>query len=275
MIGAGIKGSLLQIRAIVVKEIKLQTRYKGKFILSYFSSLIKFIMPYIILRKILEVSLDKSLGIWTAQNYLLFLLVGFEFVFTKRLIRVYAIGFVNEKYWKTLPAILISPVIKLNLLTGVFLAHLLIISVPMSLIIIVMIIMFPIDIISLLVAICIIILSCFFLACIGIAIGSLSLSLESSWLFLDFFFSFIIIFSATSFPREVFPIYLQPLITYNPFYYYWDLVRQIWLFGLDYVLFNPDFTVHFLVVLSCSVLGPIIGIPAFNFIYKKYGISGY
>ncbi|MFX1258135.1 MAG: hypothetical protein ACFFAN_09765 [Promethearchaeota archaeon] len=270
-----LKKNLLQIRAILDKEIKLETRFKGKFLLGYFSLLIRFIMPYIILRKLLEVSLDRSLGIWTADNYLLFLLVGFEFVFMKRLIRVYSVRFQHEKYWKTLPAVLISPINKFNLLIGIFLSQLIFISIPMGLIITIMIILFPIDIISIIVAILILILSCFFLACIGMAVGALSISLESLWIFFDFFFGFILIFSCYNYPKEVFPIYLQPLIIFNPFFYFWDIIRYIWLFGLEFTLFNPDFTVHFIVISSCAILGPTIGIPAFNYIYKKYGIVGY
>ncbi|MFW6311195.1 MAG: ABC transporter permease [Nanoarchaeota archaeon] len=270
-----LKNALYQIYAITVKEIKLKARFKIQFLLGYIKPLISFFLPYIILGTLINSATHGSIGIWNPRNFFVFLAIGFIFSYTTRFIRTYAVSFRHEKFWNTLPALLISPINRYNLLFGIFFSDFLIIMVPLSLVFIILMVFFPIGFISLIFILILTFLISFFLACIGMVIGALSISLESTWMFFDYFFTYVMLFSCLKYPLEVFPEVLHFLILYNPFYYFWDLIRNMWLFGFDFILFNPAFFTHLLALFTCVILGTITGIPAFNYIYKKYGIVGY
>ena len=82
--------------------------------------------------------------------------------------------------------------------------------------------------------------------------------------------------SCVSYPLQIFPEFFRNIFVLNPFYYFFDLIRIIWLTGVDPSLafnyFNPF---HIIIVGVFSITLPIIAVYLFNTIYKKFGISGY
>ena len=93
----------LQIRALVIKDLKLKSRYKIKFLFSMVFPITTFIMPLLIFRKLFEATGNESFGIWTPDNYIIFILSGIFFVILLKLFPAYGKNLLREKYWKTLP----------------------------------------------------------------------------------------------------------------------------------------------------------------------------
>jgi ABC-type polysaccharide/polyol phosphate export permease len=232
-------------------------------------------MPLIVLGKIFEITSGKSLGIWTSDTLLFFILTGFCIGSAAGFIHEYYKMLRDEKYWKTLPAILISPFNRYNLLIAVFIEELIYIAVPLTIVFIILLIIYPTSLISFLVAFLIFLAGCILLASTGLIIGAFSLSAESAMTWVAFLVHFVLMFSCYNYPREMFPPALTFFIIIDPFYYYWDLMRVTWLFGIDYVLFNSAFLVHFIIIIVFSTLLPIISVYFFNYFYKRYGIAGY
>ncbi|MHA1293716.1 MAG: ABC transporter permease [Promethearchaeota archaeon] len=267
--------NLQQTYAIIAKNVKLKLRFKVNFILQIISPLWAFVMPMIILGKIFEIAKGEPLGIWTSETFFFFVLSGFCIGLAARFVHEYHKILRHEKYWKTLPAIFISPLNKYNLLIAIFIEQLVYICIPLTIVFIILLIIYPTTAFSFCLAILIFFGGCVVLASIGLIIGSFSLSAESAMQWVAFLMHFILMFSCYNYPKEIFPPYLLFLIFLNPLYYYWDLMRVIWLFGLDYVLFNPAYIIHIIIVISFTIFSPILSVIIFNFFYKKYGVSGY
>ncbi len=264
-----------QTYAIVIKSIKLKLRFKTKLFLKLISPIWSFVMPLIVLGKIFEITSGKSLGIWTSETLLFFILTGFCIGLAASLIHEYYKMLRDEKYWKTLPAILLSPFNRYNFLMAVFIEEIIYFAVPIMIVFIILLFIYPTSIISFLVAFLIFFAGCILLASLGLIIGSFSLSAESAMTWVAFLVHFILMFSCYNYPREMFPPAITFFIIINPFYYYWDLMRIVWLFGIEFVLFNPAYLVHFIIIIVFSTLFPIMSVYFFNYFYKKYGIAGY
>jgi ABC-type polysaccharide/polyol phosphate export permease len=181
----------------------------------------------------------------------------------------------REKYWKTLPSLFISPVNINNLLVSKIVSELIIFIIPLTIILILCFIIAEASVISIIFVLLIYVLAALFMGSIGLAIGSFRMSIEGGYRFFFLIINIFLIFSCYKYPREFFPDYLQFFIIWNPFYYYWDLIRVILVLGFENVIFNLSYVIHFMVVISFSIMGPIFSISFFNYIYKKYGLVGY
>ena len=270
-----LKKYLYQLEALVIKDIKLQSRYKIKFLVASFVPFTSFLIPFLIFRKLFQAIGDESFGIWTPENYIIFILTGIFVVIILGLLSRYGNTLQREKYWKTLPGIFMSPVNFYILLLSRIISELLIYSIPLTLIFILCFIITDATLITIIAMITIYFMAALFVASIGLAIGSFRMSVEGNFNAFFIFIKFFLIFSCYKYPREFYPSFLEFLIIYNPFYYFFDLMRLVLILGFENVVFNPKYLNHFIIVILTTILVPILSILFFTHIYKKYGITGY
>ncbi|KKL52490.1 hypothetical protein LCGC14_2284960, partial [marine sediment metagenome] len=122
-----IKDNLSQIMALTEKNIKLQLRYKLGLILSYLTHIISIFTPLIIMGNLFEF---RAVGEWTSDNFILYQFIAYNIMILSGITSIFPGQFRMEKYWKTLPALIIGPFNRFNLLFGIFVSHLILISIP-------------------------------------------------------------------------------------------------------------------------------------------------
>jgi ABC-type polysaccharide/polyol phosphate export permease len=188
----------------------------------------------------------------------------------------YSKTFMNEKYWKTLSATLIAPVNRFTLLIGTLISELLMISIPLALFLIITYILYPISIIHLLLFFSIFFLIYLLFAGIGLIIGVLTMSYEELVPWCQLFLRFTFLLACISYPKEIFPEFVQNIVVLNPLYYIFELLRLSWYLGINQeetlAILTPF---HFILLISITLFTVIISLYFFEFIYKKYGIQGY
>ena len=264
-----------QIEALVIKDLKLKSRYKIKFLSSIIVPFTAFIVPLLIFRTLFKAIGNEAFGIWTPENYIIFILSGIFIIILLKLIPAYGKNLLREKYWKTLPGIFLSPVNVYNLLVSKILSELIMFTIPLIIVFVLCFLITKATLITILFVLIIYILAAIFMASIGLAIGSFRMSIEGGYTVFSNLIGFFLIFSCYKFPKEFFPESLQFLTIWNPFYYYWDLIRVMLVFGAENVILNPGFFFHFIIVISLSIVGPVLSVMFFNYVYKKYGLVGY
>jgi ABC-type polysaccharide/polyol phosphate export permease len=267
-----IKENFSQVIALTEKNIKLQLRYKLGLILSYITHIITIFTPLIIMGNIF--ALRTSVGLWTSNNFVLYQFIAYNIMLLSGITNVFAGQFRMEKYWKTLPALIIGPFNRFNLLFGIFLSQLAMISFPFILFFILGCIFNPISLLTIIFVIIIFFLIALIFSGIGLVLGVFAISNENTWNFLNFALLFVYWFSCITYPFEIFPAFIQNIIVLNPLYYIFDLLRLTWIsdMGFNIILIYPT---HFLFLVITAIVLPIIGVAAFNLVYKKYGITGY
>ncbi len=270
-----LKAYYYQIVPLIIKDMKLKFRYKAKFLFAILVPFTSFIVPLLIFRTLFNTLGKKSFGIWTPENYIIFILTGIFIVALVKLLAVYGKSLLREKYWKTLPGIFLSPVNIYNLLISKLISELLIFVIPLGIIFILCFIIVKASLLTMLFVLIVYILAALFMASIGLAIGSFRMSIEGGYRVFFLIINVFLIFSCIKYPKEFFPENLQFLIVMNPFYYYWDLIRNILLFGFENVVFNSNFFLHFIIIISLSAIAPVLSVTFFNYVYKKYGLIGY
>ncbi len=271
------KESFSQILALTEKNIKLSLRYKLGLFISYITYLISIIMPLIIMQNIFEYRVNIGLGnigLWSSQNFILYQFIAYNIMLISGITNAYPSQFRNEKYWKTLPALIIGPFNRSNLLLGIFLSHLTIISFPFIIFFILGLIWQPISIGTIILIIAIFFLIALIFSGIGLILGIFAISNENIWNVLSFLLMFVMWFSCITYPFEIFPGFIQKIINLNPLYYIFDFLRITWI--QDDILFTiSTYPFHFIILISTSIILPSIGVFLFNQVYKKYGITGY
>ncbi|MHA1284916.1 MAG: ABC transporter permease [Promethearchaeota archaeon] len=264
-----------ELNALIIKELRLKLRYKFKLLFALIIPILAFIIPYLIFQKIFKIIGDKSFGIWTPQNYIIFLLTGIFVSLILEFIGTYGKTFLQEKYYKTLSGLFLAPMNISSIYLSKLLIELLIYAPHLILIFTICFLIAESSLLSIFFVIIIFFSACILLSAIGLAIGSFRISLEGNYTILYIIIKVFFIFSCYKYPKEVFPQYLYIFIAISPFYYYWDLIRYILVFDISYVLFNPNFTIHFIVIITATISAPILSLYFFNYVFKKYGISGY
>ncbi len=271
-----LKKNAIQIFAISRLHIKGSLRYKVSFIMSLINPLISLLFPLFLFGFIFSgsiISEGQSIGVFKAENYFSLILLGTCGSMAGGFYGIYDSKFRTEKAWRTLPALIIAPFNRLNLLLGVFIGHLILILFPFSGILIINLIISP-EIPSLGSLLFILLILLFYALTqsgIGIFLGILAVSKQNWNTLFRFGFRMVTIFNCVTFPKEIFPEFLHPIINLNPFYHFFELNRFIWVFN---DIFYPGNGIHFLIVIICVIISPIIGIILFNKIYTKYGIEG-
>lgn len=267
-----IKDNLSQILAMTEKNIKLSLRYKLGLVLGYINQIIAIFMPLIIMQNIFPTR--PNLGFWTSGNFILYQFIAHNISHISGITGRFPGQFRAEKFWKTLPALIVGPFNRFNLLFGIFFSHLIMVSIPFSIFFIWGIIVEPISITTIL-----FILSTYFLIAlifsgIGLIFGIFAISNENIWQILSFLLMFVFWLSCISYPFEIFPKFIQDIVNLNPFYYIFDFLRITWI-NDNVFLTISSFPFHFITLITTSIVLPFIGVYAFNLVYKKYGITGY
>jgi len=271
-----IKRNTRQIIAITEKNILLELRIKAHFITRFLNPVIQLLISLFLFQAIFNIDSGYKFGYWDNVNYMLFLFLAFCVQFSRSIIDKYYNLFFNEKFWKTLSALMIAPFNRFNLLIGVLVSEITMISIPFIIIYIITIIFYPISIFYIFLNILVFFAIFLTFSAIGLLIGVFSISYEELTPYSFTILRFVFLLGCINFPLQIFPEVIQNIILLNPFYYFFDLLRLTWYLGLNYEVAITIITpTHILVVLITTIISPIISIYLFEYIYKKYGITGY
>jgi len=267
-----LKDNISQILAITEKNVKLHLRYKFGLIFAIINPLLAIYIPLIIMGNLFEFS--NQFGVWNSQNFIVYQFIAYNISLLKSLVNVFPKQFQMEKFWKTLPALIIGPFDRINLLLGILFSHIIIISPPFLVIIVLNLIYYPISIISFLFFLFEFLLIALIFSGIGIAFGVFAISNENVLKVLNFLIGFVYLFSCLTFPFQIFPDFIQNVIVINPLYYVFDFLRMSWI-NNNVALTITNYPFHFLILISCAIILPIVGTYIFSKVYKKYGITGF
>jgi len=271
-----IKRYLRQVIAFVEKDLYITLRIKVNFFVQILNPVIQLLVLIFIFGIIFNIKEGYSIGYWSGDNYILFLLIAFCVQFSKSILGKYDQVFNGEKYWRTLSAILVAPVHRFTLLTGIFVSNLIINTIPLFILIIIAYFLFPISILFLILTLLVFFSIYLIFASIGLIIGVFRISNEKYVHYSNFILRFVFLLSCTNYPKEIFPDFIQNIIILNPFYYVFELLRLTWYLGIDYEIAISHISfIHILILLILTISSPFISIYIFNRFYHKYGITGY
>ena len=261
-----------QVSALTEVKLKLRLRYKSWMLNYYLQPMITIIMPLIVMGRFLN--LTSRLGPWNADNYYVFILMAYIIMMIKGIINEFPSRLLEEKYWKTITALILAPFNRFVLLISNVIAHILYILIPISVFFILLFLFYPVSIFTFIFVILLFITITIIFSGIGLLIGVFAISEENIWQFLAFCFDLIFWFSCITYPYELFPEVLQNLINLNPLYYVFDLLRYAWIEDNFFLTINTHFF-NFFIMIILAIIIPLFGVIIFNAVYKKYGISGY
>jgi ABC-type polysaccharide/polyol phosphate export permease len=260
-----------QIFAIAKKELKLNLRFKYNYFLNELSKPLKIVVLFLIVYAGFFISGANNVGGVTKENYVSFLLLG-SLVSSVLLLGFDTFNqkFMQEKFWKTIQAVLIAPLNKIKLILGVGISELLIQGIIVSIFLIITIIVLPVSFVNLLIVLLILLL--IFLGVLGFSLiyGAFSLSNENFLFLFRYFVLGWAFLSCFYYPVEILPSFIKPFVLINPVYHGLFIIRNLWING-----FVNNFLMHFIIVLAFAVVVPIIAVYLFNKIIKKLGIQGY
>ncbi len=206
--------NLSQIYAIIEKETKLHLRIKINVILGSLMHVLGLIIPWIIMNQIF--TLAEEFGPWNSSNFMVFMLTLYQIAILNRLINVFGSNLRREKAWKTLPALIIAPFNRINLLFGLFFTHLLITSIPFVVFFAISYIFYPISIVTILSIFTLYFFLALVFSGIGLVIAGLAVSRESYVRIVNIAVELTIWFSCLGMPFEFFPGYFQNVVVYGP-----------------------------------------------------------
>jgi len=267
-----VKDNLSQILALTEKNIKLQTRYKFHIIFAVINPIIALMIPLVLMGTLFR--FNSQFGPWTAQNFIIYQFIAYQILLLRRLNSVFPQEFRTEKYWKTLPALIVGPFNRFNLLFGIFFSHIVMISIPFTMVFIINFIFFPIDFLTILFMLIEYLLIALIMSGVGLMLGIFAISFENLYPVLGFLLNFVFLFSCISFPYQIFPTFIQSIINLNPLYYIFDFLRLTWIENNIFITLSTH-QLNLYILLSGAIILPFIGVYVFNVTYKKFGITGY
>lgn len=267
-----IRDNLSQILAIVVKNVKLASRFKLSLILGFVSPLLTFILPLIIFGQLF--SFNSNFGPWDETNFVVFIILGYELTILFGIEGRFSQNFQIEKFWKTLPGIIIAPFKRINLLLGIFFTHLVLISFVFTFFLVICFIYYPIHFATLVLILCLFFMIALIFGGLGLVAAILYISKENLIPIYRLGTSMLFIFSCVSLPFDFFPDYFQFFVSLNPLYYIIDITRLVWVEN-DIIFSLLNHPIHWTIIFVFTPLSPIVGISIFNYIFKKFGIQGY
>ena len=271
-----IKRNNQQLSALVERQLLFETRFKFSFIQNLITPFLQMLVIFFIFGVIYAVDDQYVFGYWTSSNFTLFLLIGFSIQYINPLIDKFQRGLQNEKYWKTLQALLIAPLNRFVIIFGIAFAHLIVYSLPIVFIMVLAFIVSPIPIYIFFLVLLVYFSIILTFGAIGLLLGAFVISNENVSSTASLFMKILFWLSCVTYPLFIFPEFVRFFILLNPLYYFFDLLRLTWLLGVD-----PEFALsfitptHLIVVISFTVLTPIICTYLFDKTFKKYGIKGY
>jgi ABC-type polysaccharide/polyol phosphate export permease len=262
----------LKILAIAEKDTVMLFRFKYGVMLSYFTPIISILIPIFVFGKIFEFTSD--FGPWTEENYIVFVFTGYCILLLRRMMETIPGKLREEKFWKTLPALIIAPFNRYYLLFGYFISEFIMFLIPFVIFLVILMVLFPISFVTLIFIFFTYLAIAIVFTGIGLVLGIFAISNENIWGFLKFAVGIIIWASCITYPFQLFPEFVQSFINLNPIYYIIDLIRLFWIENNIIITFSAHIS-HVFILLISSLIFPIFGVYIFNVIYKKLGISGY
>jgi ABC-type polysaccharide/polyol phosphate export permease len=229
-------------------------------------------MPLIIFNRFFDFS--QNFGPWTASNYIIFVLSTYNLSLLQKIIGEFPNRLGQEKFWKTLPALIIAPFSRFDLLLGIFLSHMVVISIPFAIFFIFSLILYPISLLTILFVLFIYILIALIFSAIGLFLGVFMISNENIWRVLRILLNLIFWASCISYPYDLFPEPAQAIIYLNPLYHIFTFLRMAWIQN-NVFLTIITYWYNFIILILVAVILPVVVIFIFNKVYKKYGIVGY
>ncbi len=266
------KHHLSQIFTIAEKNVKIQLRFKFNLYYTIIFPFLPIIMSIIVLMRFF--SEGVTFGLWNDTNYLVFLFTALNIELLRTIIQNFAKEMLQEKYWKTLPALMIAPFNKMHLLFGILLSHLIIIAIPFAVFFLLTYLLSPISPITIIFTIFIYLLILLIFSGIGLFLGVFAIAEENYWRFFTIGLQILFYASCIAYPFEVFPAEIQPIIRLNPFYQIFDILRVTWLED-NILLTITNYPFQFIILIGMAIIVPLISIYVFNIIYNKFGIVGY
>jgi len=263
---------LTKIIAITEKDLKLRLRFKYDIFVSFINPIISIVMPIIIIGQFFNY--NANFGSWTEKTYYIFIFMAYNIILIESITGEFPTQFIREKFWKTLPSLMIAPFNRFNLLFGIFLSHLIIISIPFIFIFILCYLIYPVSFLTILFVILIYFIIALIFSSIGLIIGSFAISKESISRILKFLITIVFLFSCITYPFELFPEIFQKLINLNPLYYIFDFIRLAWIED-NLLITIKSHPIHLIILMITLFVIPILSIYIFNKVYKKFGIAGY
>jgi len=268
-----IKKNFTQISALTELNLKLNFRYKINLLLNFLTPFISVLIPLFIMSSFFEIR--ASIGQWTLSTYYIYALTAINLFLLKGIIEEFPRQMLNEKYWKTITALIIGPFNRFNLIFEIILTHLTFIFIPFIIFIILSYIIYPISFITFIFVLLLYILIALIFSGIGLIISVFAISKENIWSLMLYGINFVFWFSCITYPYQIFPVLIQRyIINLNPLYYTFDILRNAWIENdiIFTIRFHP---LSFVVLVVLAVVSPCIGVFMFNKVYKKYGIVGY
>lgn len=271
-----LKTNIIQIYSLTVKDLKLSTRYKLEFFVESVAPLMALFFPYIIFNTLFNIKNNIFGGYYSKDNFVLFLLLGNCVTVLIFLLWYYQDLFYDEKTWKTLNAVMIAPIKKINIMLGYLISGIISRGIPIFFIIILCFILYPISLSFLIFSLIILFCISLTFASMGFIIGVFEIVNEDVSASLSVGISFISLISCLYYPIEIFPKEIHFIIKLNPLYYYFDLLRLSWWAGINFEGALSYLTIyHFLVIAAFTVLLPLFASYFFLKVLDKYGTSGY
>lgn len=267
-----IRYNISRITTITEKNIKVQMRFKFNLIYSIINPFLTILITLIVLIKFFATG--TALGQWNETNYLVFIFTAYNIELLRRVIREFPNDFRQEKYWKTLPGLMIAPFNIAHLLFAIIFSHLIIISFPFVIFFTITWFISPISSITVIFIIIIFLLIDIIFSGIGLFLGVFAISGENYWRVFDVGFQLLFYASCVTYPFEMFPEVIQPIIWLNPFFHMFDLIRNAWLYN-NILLTMTSYHFQFLILIGMAIIIPLVSIYLFKRIYDKLGIVGY
>ena len=207
--------NIIQIYSLSIKDLKLRVRYKSEFIVEFVSPLTALFFPWIIFNKLFNLEENAFGTYYSKDNFLLFLMLAYCVTSLLFLLWHYKDLFYDEKTWKTLSAIIVAPVRKINILIGYLLSGLISKMLPLLFIIFLCYLLYPIPIFNLFLVILILFCIALTFAGMGFILGVFEVVNEDISASLAVGISFISLVSCLYYPITIFPDEYHFLIKLN------------------------------------------------------------
>ena len=261
---------LEEVFAVAEKELFLSMRYKLSFFLTALINPVLGIIPFfLIYYGFLHFTGATEFAGLNRENYIGFLLLGMlVYTFFNDGFNVFSSKFLNEKYWKTIEAVFISPISYMSLVIGVGLSEA-IRLIPTLLVFIAVAAIFSLpNPVALILAILMLYLLFLFCCSMGLIHGAMSLSNENLLPIFGYAFSALALLSCFFYPIGLVPDALKPLVKINPLYQGVTFIRDAWLLG-------EISWISIIYVLAFTVAGLILSVRIFTTVWKTLGVEGY
>ncbi len=248
-------------------------RVKSAVVLRYITPLVSVIMPLIIMGQLFTFA--ESFGPWDSTNFFIYQLIAYQLVVVYAVTNAYSSQLASEKVWLTLPALIIAPFRQVYLMIGIYFSFLTVIAFPFIIFFILALIYLPITILTIFAMLFVFFCLSLIFSGIGLFLGVGAISKENIVPYIRWGLSIAFSFSAITLPFEFFPEgIVQNIIRLNPLYYIIDIARLVWIEN-NFIYSITHHPFHLFVLLSLTILLPILGYKFYDYIFKKYGIVGY